>query len=109
MGLPPNWLNDYLSRHGDFDLFKAYSSEGEFGLRVLTAAPQYLLAMKLLSLRAYGPDMEDIMQLARRLNCTTAENLLQLVKRYYPDEQVPQKKIEQIRSIAREISAPDQP
>src|SRR6266567_3935327 len=34
LGLPPNWLNEqgtsYLSKHGDFSLFKTYPSEGEF-------------------------------------------------------------------------------
>jgi len=55
LGLPPNWLNEqgtsYLSKQNDFSLFKTYPSEGQFGLRVFVAAPQYLLAMKILSLR----------------------------------------------------------
>src|SRR5579863_2506958 len=63
LGLPPNWLNEqgtsYLSRHHDFKLFKTYPSEGQFGLRVLTATGQYLLAMRLLSLRQYGHDVQD--------------------------------------------------
>jgi hypothetical protein len=84
MGLPPNWLNEqgtsYLSKNGDFKLFRAYPSEGQFGLRVLTAAPQYLLAMRLLSLRSYGHDVQDVMELAKRLGCTSPEGLLQLVK-----------------------------
>jgi len=33
------------------------------GAAVLTATPQYLLAMKLLSFRAYGHDLEDIVRL----------------------------------------------
>jgi hypothetical protein len=113
LGLPPNWLNEqgtsYLSKHSDFSLFKTYPSEGQFGLRVLMATPQYLLAMKLLSFRSYGHDIEDIVQLARRLACTTAEDLLQLVKHYYPDEQVLPEKIVEIRSIARQIHAPHKP
>ena len=43
--------------------------------------------MKLLSFRSYGHDFQDIVQLARQLGCTTAEDLLQVVKHYYPDEQ----------------------
>jgi hypothetical protein len=113
MGLPSDWLNEqgtsYLSKDNDFKLFKTYPSEGQFGLRVLTATPRYLLAMRLLSLRPYGHDVQDIVQLARRLGCTAAEDLLQLVKRYYPDEQVLPEKIAQIRSIARQINAPDKP
>ena len=113
LGLPPNWLNEqgtsYLSKHSDFSLFKTYPSEGQFGLRVLMATPQYLLAMKLLSFRSYGHDIQDIVQLARRLGCTTKEDLLQLVKHYYPDEQVLPEKIVEIRSIARQIHASHKP
>ena len=54
-------------------------------------------------------DIQDIVQLARRLGCMTAEDLLQLVKHFYPDEQVlPEKELE-IRSIARQINAPHKP
>jgi len=113
LGLPPNWLNEqgtsYLSKHSDFSLFKTYPSEGQFGLRVLMATPQYLLAMKLLSFRSYGHDIQDIVQLAQRLACTTAEGLLHLVKHYYPDEQVLPEKIVEIRSIARQIHASHKP
>jgi hypothetical protein len=113
LGLPPNWLNEqgtsYLSRHKDFKLFKTYPSEGQFGLRVLTAAPQYLLAMRVLSLRPFGHDVQDIVQLAQQLGCTTAEGLLELVKRYYPDDQILPEKIAEIRSIARQINAPGKP
>ena len=113
LGLPPNWLNEqgtsYLSQYNDFEIFKTYPSEGQFGLRVLMATPQYLLAMKLLSFRAYGHDVHDIIQLARRLGCTTSENLLDLVKHYYPDEQVLPEMTLQIQSIARQINASDKP
>ncbi len=113
LGLPPNWLNEqgtsYLSKQNDFELFKTYPSEGQFGLRVLTATAQYLLAMKLLSFRSYGHDIQDIVQLASRLGCTTAEELLQTIKHYYPDEQIlPEKEVE-VRSIARQINAPHKP
>lgn len=109
LGLPPNWLNEqatsYLSAHNDFDLFKTYPSEGQFGLRVLMAIPQYLLAMKLLALRLYH-DVQDIVQLARRLNRTTVEDLLDALKHYYPDEQVSPEKLLAIRDIVRQINAP---
>ena len=110
LGLPPNWLNEqgtsYLSKQSDFSLFKTYPSEGQFGLRVLIATPQYLLAMKLLSFRLYAHDIQDIVQLARRLNRTTVEGLLELVRYYYPDEQVPSEKVLAIRDIVRQIDAP---
>ncbi|HLY61095.1 MAG TPA: DUF6036 family nucleotidyltransferase [Terriglobia bacterium] len=111
LGLPPNWLNEqgtsYLSKHKDFEMFKTYPSEGQFGLRVLTATPQYLLAMKLLAFRS--DDIQDIVLLARGLGITTAEGFLQLIKHYYPDEQVIPEKVAQIQSIARQINAPHKP
>jgi hypothetical protein len=113
LGLPPNWLNEqgtsYLSKHNDFRLFRTYPSEGQFGLRVLTATGPYLLAMRLLSLRQYGHDVQDIIQLARQLRCATAEGLLELVKHYYPDEHVLPEKVVEIRSIAKQINAPEKP
>ena len=111
LGLPPNWLNEqgmsYLSKHHDFEFFKTYPSEGQFGFRVLTATGQYLLAMRLLSLRPFGHDAPDVLQLARQLGCASAENLIQLVKHYYPDERILPEKEAEIRSIARQIHAPE--
>jgi len=113
LGLPPNWLNEqgtsYLSKQNDFTLFKTYPSEGQFGLRVLTATPRYLLAMKLLSLRQHGHDVQDIVQLARRLGLVTVEGLVGLIRHFYPDEQVLPDRVAEIRSIARQINAPDKP
>ena len=113
LGLPPNWLYEqgtsYLSRHGDFELSRTYPSEGQFGLRVLMATPRYLLARRLLSLRRHGHAGEDIVRLARRIGCATAESLLQLVKHYYPDEQILPEKVVEIRSIARQMNASGQP
>src|SRR5579863_9723678 len=101
LGLPPNWLNEqgtsYLSKQKDFEMFKTYPTEGQFGLRVLTATPEYLLAMKLLSFRT--DDIQDIVLLAQRLGLTTAEGFLQLIKHYYPGEQVIPEKVAQIQSI----------
>jgi hypothetical protein len=113
LGLPPNWLNEqgtsYLSKHGDFNFFRTYPSEGKFGLRVLTAMPQYLLAMKLLALRLYSQDMHDIVHLARQLKHAREEDLLNLLKHYYPDEEIPAEKRVAIRDIVRQINASEQP
>ena len=39
LGLPPNWLNQqgtsFLSRRNDFEMFRTYPSEGQFGVRVM--------------------------------------------------------------------------
>jgi Nucleotidyltransferase of unknown function (DUF6036) len=107
--LPPNWLNEqatsYLSKHKDFAWYKTYPSEGQFGLRVLMAKPEYLLAMKLFAFRVHAADVQDIIQLARHLNRATEQDLLSVLKYYYPDEQIPPERLVQIRDLARQISA----
>jgi len=64
--------------------------------------------MKVLSLRAFGHDVGDVVQLASRLDYTTTERLLELVGHYYPDEQVPPEKVMRIRDMVRQINAPDE-
>ena len=107
--LPPNWLNEqatvYLSKHRDFSLFKMYPSEGQFGLRVLLAKPEYVLAMKLLAFRLYA-DVQDIRHLASHLKLTSAEDLLSLMKHYYPNEQITPEREVQVRELARKLHAP---
>jgi hypothetical protein len=108
--LPPHWLNEqatiYLSKHRDFSLFKMYPSEGQFGLRVLLAKPEYVLAMKLLAFRLYAADVEDIQHLALRLNRTSAKDLLSLLKHYYPNEQITPERERQVIELARKLHAP---
>ena len=111
--LPPNWLNEqatiYLSKNRDFSLFKTYPSEGQFGLRVLLAKPEYILAMKLLAFRVYAADVDDIKHLALHLNRTSAEDLLSLLKHYYPNEQIAPKRVLQVTELARTLHAPSKP
>ena len=70
-GCPPDWLNDavkgYLSDRGDFHPYLESSN-----LRVLTAAPEYLLAMKCMAMRLGEEfhDEDDVRFLLRYLNLT---------------------------------------
>lgn len=50
-----------------------------------------------------------MLRLARQLGITTAEDLVQLVRQYYPDEQIPAEKVAQIRDIMRQVNAPNEP
>lgn len=106
--LPPNWLNEqatvYLSTNRDFSMFRMYPSEGQFGLRVLLARPEYVLAMKLIAFRLYGTDVEDIKYLAHHLHRTSAEDLLSLLKHYYPNEQITPEREVQIIELARKLN-----
>lgn len=91
-GLPGDWLNDavkaYLSDHEDFLSYLELTN-----LRVLTASPEYLLAMKCLALRLGEGfhDEDDVRFLLRFLNLTDYRKALEVVTRYYPRERFPQK------------------
>ncbi len=105
--LPANWLNEqatiFLSQQKEFTFFRTFPSEGQFGLRVLMATPEYLLSMKLLAFRL-PRDVPDISHLARLVNITTEEDLLALFKRYYPDESVSEERLLQIRALAKKLN-----
>lgn len=90
--VPTDWLNDgvkaFLSDRGEFTTFLELDH-----LRVMLAQPEYLLAMKCLSLRlaAEFHDEDDIRYLLRHLNIETYEQAVQLITRFYPQERFPQK------------------
>ena len=91
-GLPGDWLNEavkgYLSDKEDFHRYLELPN-----LRVLTASPEYLLAMKCLAMRlgAGFHDEDDVRFLLRYLNLTDHRKALEVVTRYYPRERLPQK------------------
>ena len=91
-GLPGDWLNDavkgYVSDKEDFHRYLDLPN-----LRVLTASPEYLLAMKCLAMRLGEGfhDEDDVRFLLRYLNLTDYRKALSVVTRYYPRERLPQK------------------
>ncbi len=90
--LEDDWLNDavkgYLSAEGDFIPFVSLSN-----LKVMTATPEYLLAMKCLAMRLGEEfhDQDDVRFLLRYLNITRYQTALEVIKRYYPIDRMPQK------------------
>jgi hypothetical protein len=95
-GWDENWLNDgvkgWLSnRDADPDvkaLFNSYPSEDQPGLRVYTAKPEYLFAMKCRAMRVGGietnSDIDDIKLLARAIGIRSSQDALTLVEKFYP-------------------------
>jgi hypothetical protein len=91
-----NWLNDgvkgWLSnRDADPDvkaLFKTYPSEESPGLRVYTAKPEYLFAMKCRAMRVGGiesnSDVDDIKLLIRAIGLNNSQDAMTLVEKFYP-------------------------
>jgi hypothetical protein len=90
--IDPGWLNDgvkgFLSERGQFSPFIELDH-----LRVMVAQPEYLLAMKCLSMRIGEPfhDEDDVRYLLRHLNMRTYEQALAVISRFYPLERFPQK------------------
>jgi hypothetical protein len=91
-GVPDTWLNDavksFLSPRGEFDPWLELPH-----LRVYTARPEYLLAMKCASMRlgAEFHDLDDVRFLLRYLNLESVEQALAIVTRYFEPSQLPPK------------------
>jgi hypothetical protein len=91
-GVDTNWLNDgvkgYLSDTAAFDSFLELSH-----LRVMVAQPEYMLAMKCLSMRIGEEfhDEDDVRYLLRHLGIESYEAALEIVGRFYPVDRFPQK------------------
>ena len=100
--LPEKWLNDavkgFMETSQGFDPYLELSN-----LKVFTAQPEYLLAMKCLSLRLGAEffDEEDARFLLRYLNITTYEEALEIICRYYPLEKFPQKTFYALEEILK--------
>jgi hypothetical protein len=88
----PDWLNDgvkgFLSEQGEFGPFLEFDH-----LRVMVARPEYLLAMKCLSLRlaAEFHEEDDVRYLLRHLDIASYEQAVALITRFYPAERFPLK------------------
>jgi predicted nucleotidyltransferase len=88
LGLPRWWLNEqasaYVAPGGDP---RAPRSFDHPGLRVLTASPEHLLAMKAMAARRR--DTEDLRLLVTQLGLTTPEQVIAVCQRVFPDETLP--------------------
>lgn len=94
--LSPNWLNDAVK--GFFYTQPPLSLWLDVpGLRVYTAAPEYVLAMKTAAGRP--EDVPDIQALAAHLGLTQASDILTIVTRYIPKSQLTPKAQYLIQSL----------
>ncbi len=99
-GIPGDWLNDavkaYLSDHEDFQPYLELTN-----LHVLTASPEYLLAMKCLAMRLGEGfhDEDDVRFLLRFLNLTDYRKALEVITGYYPRERFPQKTLNALEEL----------
>lgn len=90
LDLRPDWLNDgvkgFVSDTGDLtdDGMPQFSH-----LRIMRPSSAYLLAMKCLAARVGGydtaGDQEDVLTLIKHLGLTSAEQVLEVIGRYYSE------------------------
>lgn len=109
----PDWLNDavkgYLSskKHikDEFSIILDFPN-----LKVYSPAPEYILAMKCISFRLTeeSQDKEDIKFLIKKLNLSISEDVLEIVKEYYPEKQIPVKFQYGIDEIFQELRNKEQ-
>jgi hypothetical protein len=108
LNLPENWLNDgvkgFVSSVQDYvpDDMPQFSH-----LRVIRPSAAYLLAMKCMAARVAGydtrGDIEDVRFLVRHLGLRTAEQVLEIVGRYYPPERIAVKTQYFIEEVVQEL------
>jgi hypothetical protein len=100
-GVEPDWLNDavkgFMSEAGEFNTFLEMDH-----LRVMLAQPEYLLAMKCLSMRigAEFHDEDDVRFLLRYLNVESYARALEIITRFYPEDRFPRKTLYALEELA---------
>lgn len=99
-GVPLDWLNDgvkgFLSERAAFDDYLELSN-----LKVFTAQPEYLLAMKCLAMRIGEEffDVDDVRYLLRFLNIADYDRAVTTIGKYYPFDRFPQKTLYALEEI----------
>lgn len=106
-GVEKDWLNDavkgFLSENNEILPLRDYP-----GLKVFVAVPEYLLAMKCMSMRLGrdDTDLADVRFLMNHLGLRDAAQVLDLVCRYYPEDRIPAKTRFAIEEICHQLSKP---
>lgn len=103
-GAEADWLNDavkgFLSDRNETSLLLDLP-----GLKVFVASPEYLLAMKYMSMRLgkEETDLDDVKFLLNHLELRKAEDVLDLVSRYYPEERIQPKTRFAIEELCQQL------
>jgi hypothetical protein len=90
-GLPTDWLNEAAKGYMPADTQPHSIVLDLPNLAVWTPPAQYLLAMKAIAARFDSHDAQDLRTLIAHLGLSRVEEVLEVVERYYPRDQVPPK------------------
>lgn len=105
LGLPRSWLNDqatvYLSRRADLGAAPVYDGSH---LRVQAASAQHLVAMKAMAGRDH--DLADLGLLAEHLGLRAADQVLEVVRSFFPDDPLPPRNRLAIEDLFRDGETP---
>ena len=99
LSLPEDWLNDAVK---GFLPSTPQSKNVVFStdyLSVWVPAPEYLLAMKVVSSRVGTRDVDDIRFLANLLGLTTAKEVLEATRMFFGENLIPQKSIYVVEEV----------
>ena len=95
-GFVDGWFNDAVEIFASDN--PEYRLVGEFpwdnpGIRVFAASPQYILAMKVMSMRSsmVASDFKDVWHLVDEIGVTTADEVIGIVEGFYPEKTVPRR------------------
>jgi len=91
LDLPADWLNDAAKGYMPADTLPRSIVLDLPHLSVWTPPPAYLLAMKAIAARFDSNDASDLRTLISHLGLRRAEQVLEVVERYYPRNQIPPK------------------
>lgn len=103
--LAEGWLNDSVKGFITSNSFKQNLFIRYNNLSVYTPEAQYLLAMKCMSMRigVESSDIDDIKTLLKYLKIKKAEDVFQLIEKYYPQNKIPQKTFYAIDEILKKL------
>ena len=94
LNLPENWLNDAVTQFASASAAEQdklelglYPDPMRPALRVMTASPEYLFAMKVVALddRRAERDLKDAIRIGQKIGISSEADVLSGVHRFFPD------------------------
>jgi hypothetical protein len=103
--LSKGWLNDSVKGFITSNSFKQNLFIRFNNLSVYTPEPQYLLAMKCISMRIglESSDIDDIKTLLKYLKIEKVADVFGVIEKYYPQNKIPQKTFYAIDEILKKL------